>query len=52
MIFKTNRENIYQTNGANIYQTKGELLESLGKDRKDVRCIDRMIRRGEVEKVE
>lgn len=30
------------------YLTKWEFLESIGKDRRDVRLVDRMIRRGEV----
>ena len=32
------------------FRKKGELLEYLGKDRKDVRLIDRMIVRGEVKR--
>lgn len=30
------------------YLTKWEFLESIGKDRRDVRLVDRMIKRGEV----
>lgn len=33
------------------FWTKKELLEHLGKDRKDVRLVDRMVARGEVERV-
>ena len=33
------------------FWTKKELLEHLGKDRKDVRLVDRMVDRGEVERV-
>ena len=35
-----------------IFQKKNQILEYLGKDRKDVRLIDRMIARGEIEKTE
>lgn len=35
-----------------IFQSKKEILEYLGKNSKDTRLLDRMIKRGEVEKTE
>ena len=47
--FRTNKS---KKMSEKIFQSKKEVLEYLGKNAKDTRLLDRMIKRGEVEKTD